>query len=272
MFENKLVNSDDGVTGDFHRIAHFVKGKPAREISFEPRWDGCAPNEIKYKNISRRLSGEGLEYLPLLVSESAGPRYQHVANIQMKKYGLEGMVGDVQRVPSFNLNPGCKTLQEADEKFGFCVEGFMENVPPSGQVVISNEIKSSEDIIRILAHEFKHVDDLSKVLRLKYNADAFMQLSRSEIAAVKKEMPEVYNFVKKSLKKGVITKKGSDDFEYRHLKFLDKHFDPNHYYKTAATLEGHSIHPLEVGPDRVANEEVEKFNSLMIRILDLLIN
>lgn len=270
IFRNRLLNTENG-TRDFHSIGFYRQGRAPREISFEAKWDGNVP-DVHYKNIKTRLPDRGLEYLPLITSESAMPRYQHVARVQLKEYGLEDCVPDLKLVDVSELNCGCKSIEEAKNKLGVVTVGITTCIPPSGQVFIVNSLTSSEEVISTIAHEYAHVSYLSRFVRLKFNADIVNSYSPETVEIMKKEMPEAYNFMRKSVDKGVITKENSKDYEYWHLKHLAKKLDINKYHKQVKTQEQHDHHPLEVGPIRKAKEEVEKFKSLLDSVIKVLNN
>ena len=80
----------------------------------------------------------------------------------------------------------------------------------------------------------------------------------------------MYKFVTGSIKKGIIKKHGDNPEEYRYYKWLEKHFDDKKYEKQMKTMVTQADLPIEVGPIRESEKEVEKFNSLQDNIYDVL--
>lgn len=272
LFEQRLVNTDSGIR-DYHKCARYSHGEKTRIISYETKWDGQAP-KVSYQNINGKLPDEGLEYLPLCVSPSAIPRYFHVAKAQRKYYGLEGVIPEMKLVQFGEINHE-----------NACAETIVPAVtnPSTGQILYAKNFVSNTDIIRSIAHEHKHADDFSKMIRLKYNADVFLEAEKSggyvntELLEKLKQQPMLYqmckdmlNFYRKSIEKGIITKQNSKGFEYWHYKYLDRQFNGKKYQKSTRTLETHDMHPLEIGPIAKGNKEAEKFGFLMQQLLKLL--
>lgn len=268
LYEQRLVNTDTG-TRDFHKCARYKAGEKPRVISYETKWDGQAP-EVTYQNIDGRLPQDGLEYLPLCISSSAIPRYHHVAKAQRMKYDLEGAIPEMKFVSLKEINP--------DGTNGdFIVTATAD--PETGQVLYAKCFTENEDIVRSIAHEHKHAYDFSKIIRLKYNADKFLERDDPRYTAnkyfdcIKETWPKLYegvknktNFHRKSIAKGIITEQ---DSEYWYYKYLDKHLveDCN---EQARTLESHDSHPVEIGAIAAGKKEAEKFGFIMKELFRLL--
>ena len=168
----RLINTKRG-TRDYHEFALFKKGQKPKKMSYRANWDGNPP-EIQYTNIKSKMPEVGLEYMPLLVSYGANPRYSHLSKVNIRKYDLEGVATEAKRLEFTELNPEFKSFKEVpDDECSDLVHGFTEAKPPTGKVFVSDYAKAPEELIRIYAHEYKHVDDLSHILRLKYVADGW---------------------------------------------------------------------------------------------------
>ena len=263
----RLVKEGDK-TRDFHEFALFTHGKKPRKMSYEAKWDGYAP-EIEYTNVSARMPREGLEYMPMLVSYGAQARHHHLSLINLRKYDLEGIGHEAEKIKFTELNPEYKSFKDTPEDVD-CSNGFTEFDPQTAKVFVSDHAKAPEDLIRIYGHEYKHVDDLSHVMRLRYIVDIWDGMSKEDLESIKINDPEMYKFVTGSIKKGVIEKHGNNPEEYRYYKWLEKHFDGKKYDKQVQTMADQLHHPVEVGPIREGEKEVEKFNSLQENIFDVL--
>ena len=255
-------------TRDFHEFVLFTHGKKPRKMSYEAKWDGYAP-EIEYTNISARMPREGLEYMPMLVSNGAQARHHHLSLINLRKYGLEGVGHEAQKIKFTELNPQYKSYKDVPE-FAEHSDGMTEFDPQTAKVFVSDHAKLPENLIRIYGHEYKHVDDLSHVMRLRYIVDSWNSLSKEDLEAIKINDPEMYKFVTGSIKKGVIEKYGDNPEKYRYYKWLEKYFDTKKYDKQVKTVADQQNHPVEIGPIRESKKEVEKFNSLQENIFAIL--
>ena len=137
-------------------------------------------------------------------------------------------------------------------------------------IFVSDYAKAPEELIRIYAHEYKHVDDLSHILRLKYVADGWKKLSHEDFQYLKANEPEYYNFVTGSIKKGLIEKGGENSNDYHYYKSLEKYLDCEKYEKQVKTMQDQLFHPVEVGPIREAQKELKKFELLQKNIRKIL--
>lgn len=267
IYEEKLVNGKRG-TKDYHKAGYYRVGQKPREMSYIAKWDGKAP-KIHYKNIKGRMPEEGLANLPLFMSEAAEPRYRHAARVQINRYGLDGIAPDVKIVPFECLNEGCRNVQEAEAKLGFSSFGATNFIPPSGQVFVTRDMKNAEEIVSVMAHEYRHVYDLSQYARLKFNVDQHLKMSKEDYQATKEIMPEVIDFIENSIAKGVITKENSKNQEYWYYKHLGKHFGTSEY--KMSSVKEHNDNLVELAPLFEEKKEVEKFNSLIDKFISLLI-
>ena len=263
----RLIKEGDK-TRDFHEFALFTHGKKPRKMSYEAKWDGYAP-EIEYTNVSARMPREGLEYMPMLVSYGAQARHHHLSLINLRKYDLEGIGHEAEKIKFTELNSEYKSYEDVPD-YSVLNSGFTEFDPQTGKVYVSDYSKTPEDLIRIYGHEYKHVDDLSHIMRLQYIADLFTNLSKEDLEYYKRNIPDMYKFVTGSIKKGIIKKHGDNPEEYRYYKWLEKHFDDKKYEKQMKTMVTQADLPIEVGPIREGEKEVEKFNSLQDNIYDVL--
>lgn len=252
-------------TRDFHEFALFKLGQKPRKMSYEAMWDGKAP-EIKYMNMKSRMPNVGLEYMPLLVSYGTQARYHHLSLVNMKKFGLEDVAHEAKKFKFTEFNSEYKNYKDVPDDAVDLTNGFTEFQPQSGRVFVCDHLKTPEDLIRVYGHEYKHVDDLSHVMRLRYIVDSWNKLSQADLEILKKEEPAMYKFVTGSIKKGVIEKYGKNPEEYRYYKWLEKHFDPKKYDKQVKTMADQLHHPVEVGPIRESKVELAKFDAVKTNI------
>lgn len=259
-----------GETKDFHEFAFFKKGQKPKKISYQAKWDGKAP-DVHYTNIDEKLPSKGLEYMPLLVSQGAGPRHRHLSLVNLKKYDLEGVAQEAKRLEFSELNPEYTSYKEiADDDLVDLVYGFTEMDPPTGMVFVGDHVKSAEDLIRVYGHEYKHVSDLSHIMRLKFVADNWINMPQEDFNFLKKYEPEMYKFVMGSIKKGIIEKRGENADMYRYYKYLEKRINIPKYEKQVKFMQDQLHHPVEVGPIREGSNELEKFETVKMNIAKIL--
>ncbi len=264
----RLINTERG-TRDYHEFALFKKGQKPKKMSYRANWDGNAP-EIKYTNIKTEMPREGLEYMPLLASFGANPRHRHLSRMYIKEYGLEGIATEAKKVEFTELNPEYKSFKEALEVDGDICNGYTSFTPPTGEVFINEYLFDAEELIRVYSHEYKHVDDLSHFIRLRYNAEQWKALPHKVIEELKENEPEMFKFIFRSIKKGIIDKHGPDAQTYRYYKHLDNHFSEAKYERENKTAASQMFDLVEVGPIRKSKEELKKFELLQENIRKIL--
>lgn len=79
----------------------------------------------------------------------------------------------------------------------------------TGHIEYSDELTASSDLLRTLAHEYKHASDGFKVYRLENNVEEFLALTKEQKLQKIKEnklFADAFEFAEKSIGKGVIKK------------------------------------------------------------------
>ncbi len=259
---------------DEHKIKFVSEGIQDKEISYKTNWDGKKP-KLHYKNIKGKLPKEGLEYLPLIISEGSTKRINHIAQAQINSHS------HIKKLALLPNLKSCEFLNNGKSREEIRLYWLPQCLGKSGfnQVFLFNKIKPNEKLLEIISHEYQHVADkigMRKILSkfnlflLKTKLLAAFGLDSFKYAPFRLKRVAVERY--KCMKDGVLlpfSKKLKDYSNLendiiRHKKVirlynLDKS-DYNIYRKD----------PLEVRAFDKANEEHSKFYNLLLSIKDLL--
>lgn len=257
---------------DEHKIKFVSEGIQDKEISYKTNWDGKKP-KIKYKNIKGKLPKEGLEYLPLIVSEGSTKRINHIAQTQINQHSNIVGIAKLPIIVSFEfLNKGKSYSQIKNSGLpGRAGQARFDTV----QIV--NRIKTNEKILSILSHEYQHSADhigltqanftknlyiLLKYIRTKCGIDSFKNLSFRD----KKDA-----FLRlKSMKNGIFLPHTSKSSEYKKLGFNIRLFKRRYNPEEVDYSTYQYKNPLEVRAFDKSRKELGKFYNMLLSIKDLL--
>lgn len=235
---------------DSHIISYLSPGKKAKNVSFSTYYTGHAPFDLATSNTKRVLTERNREYLPLVTSEympNIRDKVMHIKSLQEKKFGLKNILPPIKRVPH-------KSLQNGDDVITANIIARGQCEIRTGQIEFSDELAASSDLLDVLAHEYKHASDASKVFRLENNVDEFLSLTKEQKLEMIKEnkvFAEAFEFAEKSIGKGVI-KKDSKSGEI--AKKLEQSFE-----NEAGIAYWDRLH--EVRARRASAEQLQRYNS-----------